>query len=95
MTGPVGFYRLTVSATAADPAERAACISPAVAVLRTVITDWGATGPVLDDLVTVAGELLANAALHAGSYRPPVRLWLGPAGDRLRIEVDDQAAPAR
>ncbi|MFB7619458.1 ATP-binding protein [Kitasatospora sp. NPDC056181] len=53
---------------------------------------WSITGEVPDDLVTVAGELLANAALHGGPAQLPVPLLLEPDGDRLRIEVDDQAA---
>ncbi|MGW6919143.1 ATP-binding protein [Kitasatospora sp. NPDC054939] len=94
MTGPAGVYRVTVAATAWDAAERCACISPARAVLRTVATGWGVTGPVLDDLVTAAGELLSNAALHAGPGRIPVRLWLSPDGEWLRIEVDTEPPPS-
>ncbi|MFJ9777156.1 ATP-binding protein [Kitasatospora sp. NPDC101157] len=91
MTGASAVYRLTVTATAPDPRERMACIAPARSVVRTVSIGWGVTGSTLDDLVTVAGELLANAALHTGPTRLPARLLLEPDGHRVRFEVDDQA----
>jgi anti-sigma regulatory factor (Ser/Thr protein kinase) len=85
--GPL--YRLTVTAT--DPDERMACIAPARRVVRSVATGWGVTGTALDDLVAVAGELLANAARHTGPVIVHATLHLA-AGDRLRFEVEDQAA---
>ncbi|MFB8242864.1 ATP-binding protein [Kitasatospora purpeofusca] len=91
MTALAGLHRFTLAATAADPAERTAWGAPARAALRTIATAWGITGEVLDDLVAVASELLANAALHSGSANLPVRLLLDPAEGRFRIEVDDQA----
>ncbi|MFJ4674033.1 ATP-binding protein [Kitasatospora purpeofusca] len=89
---PAAEYRLTLAATSHDPHERTACVPPARNVVRTVATGWGVTGTALDDLVAVAGELLANAARHAGPDLIRTRLLLDADGTRLRIEVDDRSA---
>ncbi|MFF4384933.1 ATP-binding protein [Kitasatospora sp. NPDC001547] len=88
--GPL--YRLTLTATASDPHQRVACVGPARQVVRSVATGWGLDGAVLDDLVAVASELLANAAGHAGPARLTALLRLAAAGDRVRFEVEDQGA---
>ncbi|MET8704187.1 ATP-binding protein [Kitasatospora sp. NPDC004723] len=88
--GPL--YRLTLTATASDPHQRVACVGPARQVVRSVATGWGLDGTVLDDLVAVASELLANAARHAGPARLTALLRLAAAGDRVRFEVEDQGA---
>ncbi|MFI9788518.1 ATP-binding protein [Kitasatospora sp. NPDC051984] len=82
-------YRLTVTAIDIDPAERAACVGFARSALRSTATGWGITHAALDDLLTVASELIANAATHNGPGRIAVTLRLAPPGDRLRIEVAD------
>ncbi|WP_327075653.1 ATP-binding protein (plasmid) [Kitasatospora purpeofusca] len=93
---PAAEYRLTLAATSPDPHERTACVPPARNVVRAVATGWGVTGTALDDLVAVASELLANAAHHAAHHAGPdlirARLLLNADGNRLRIEVEDQAA---
>ncbi|MFI9332608.1 ATP-binding protein [Kitasatospora sp. NPDC052868] len=89
---PAAVYRLTLAATSPDPHERTACVPPARNVVRAVATGWGVTGTALDDLVAVAGELLANAALHAGPDLIHARILLDAGGNQLRIEVADRAA---
>ncbi|MGK4578489.1 ATP-binding protein [Kitasatospora sp. HPMI-4] len=86
-----GLYRLTITATDPDPDERMACIAPARRVVSSVATDWGVTDNAVDDLVAVAGELLANAARHAGPDVVHAQLHLDGAGDRLRFEVEDRS----
>jgi anti-sigma regulatory factor (Ser/Thr protein kinase) len=86
--GPL--YRLTLTATDSDPDERMACVGPARRVVRSVATGWGLDGTVLDDLVAVASELLANAARHAGPSRLAALLRLDEAGAYVRFEVEDQ-----
>ncbi|MFJ9847009.1 ATP-binding protein [Kitasatospora sp. NPDC101155] len=90
---PGAVYRLTVAATAPDPAERMACVAPARNAVRTAAAaGWGVDGGVLDDLVAIAGELLANAARHTGPARIRALLVLEECGGRLRFEVEDQGA---
>ncbi|WP_457033468.1 ATP-binding protein [Kitasatospora sp. P5_F3] len=89
VTGSGAVYRLTVTATAPNPGERLACVAPARAALRSAAAGWGVTGGAPNDLVTIVGELLANAALHTGPARLPMRLLLAPTGRTLRVEVDD------
>ncbi|WP_370221062.1 ATP-binding protein [Kitasatospora sp. MAP12-22] len=65
----------------------------AVAVLaRQAVVDiarsWGITGDGLDDIAVVAGELLANAVIHAPG-RLLAGVYLSPDGDRVVIEVYD------
>ncbi|MER8103845.1 ATP-binding protein [Kitasatospora sp. NPDC094016] len=88
--GPL--YRLTLAATDPDPHERVAGVGPARRVVRSVATGWGLAGTVLDDLVAVASELLANAARHAGPARLTALLRLDAAGAVVRFEVEDQGA---
>ncbi|WP_371484797.1 ATP-binding protein [Kitasatospora sp. NBC_00315] len=82
-------YRLVVNATAADPAERMECVGFARHALRSAATGWGITGTVLDDLLAVASELIANAATHNRPGTIDATLRLAPPGDRLRVEVAD------
>ncbi|MFC8453694.1 ATP-binding protein [Kitasatospora sp. NPDC057223] len=88
-TGRALEYRLVVNATATDPAERMACVGYARHALRSTATGWSVTGTALDDLLTVASELLANAATHNQPGTIDAMLRLSPPGDRLRVEVAD------
>ncbi|MGA5823677.1 ATP-binding protein [Kitasatospora sp. NPDC094028] len=83
-------YRLVVSATDPDPAERAACIPPARRAIRSAAAGWGVGDGVLDDLAVVVGELLSNACRHAGPARVRVLLSLASDGGRVRVDVEDQ-----
>ncbi|WP_328911660.1 MULTISPECIES: ATP-binding protein [unclassified Streptomyces] len=88
--GPL--YRLTLTATASDPHRRVACVGPARRLVHCAATGWGLDGAALDDLVTVASVLLANAARYAGPARLTALLRLDAAGARVRFEVEDQGA---
>ncbi|GII75528.1 hypothetical protein Sru01_05100 [Sphaerisporangium rufum] len=57
-------------------------------MVRDVLAEWGLAG-LADDVVLVAGELLANASTHG---RPPVRLGLAMDGGRLLVQVTDHGA---
>ena len=82
-------HRLALNATSPDPAQRLACIPPGRAALRTTAHTWGITSPTLDDLLTIATELITNAIQHAPPATIHATLRLAPAGDRARIEVTD------
>ncbi|MCZ4103667.1 ATP-binding protein [Streptomyces sp. H39-C1] len=53
-----------------------------------IAKSWGVTGDSLDDIGLVAGELVANAVIHAPG-RLLAGLKLSPDGDRVVIEVYD------
>jgi anti-sigma regulatory factor (Ser/Thr protein kinase) len=82
-------HRLAINATAADPEERLTRVGLAREVFRSAASGWGIAGPVLDDLVSVASELVANAIRHNHPGTLHTVLRLSPAGDRVRIEVAD------
>ncbi|GAA2848452.1 ATP-binding protein [Streptosporangium fragile] len=54
-------------------------------LVREALTGW-ALRHLADDVVLVAGELLANAITHGG---PPICLFLRADPDGLRVEVTD------
>lgn len=82
-------YRLAVTATDPDPAQRLACISPARRALRSAALGWGINDTVLDDLVAIAAELISNAARHNDPGTVHATLRVTTPGDRLRLEVAD------
>ena len=65
----------------------AAAVSRARADLKETLTTWGFDGSA-DTCVLLAGELLANAARHAGT---DIELRVGLLAGTLRVEVRDQA----
>ncbi|GII85946.1 hypothetical protein Ssi03_39360 [Sphaerisporangium siamense] len=60
-------------------------IGKARRLVKDVITHWGA-GEVVDDVVLVVGELLANAVTHG---EPPIRLSLWSTRQDLCVRVTD------
>ncbi|MEV0535588.1 ATP-binding protein [Kitasatospora sp. NPDC050463] len=63
-------------------------IPPAREAVVGIARSWGITGDGLDDIALVAGELLANAVIHAPG-RLLAGVYLSPDGDRVVIEVYD------
>ncbi|MFI6443266.1 ATP-binding protein [Kitasatospora sp. NPDC050543] len=63
-------------------------IPPAREAVVDIARSWGITGDGLDDIALVAGELLANAVIHAPG-RLLAGVYLSPDGDRVVIEVYD------
>ncbi|WP_035838870.1 hypothetical protein [Kitasatospora azatica] len=91
-------YRLVANANAADPAGRLACVGYARHALRSTATGWGITGPALDDLLTVASELIANAATHKPARHHRRHAAPGPAkasGCASKSPPAGTAGPAR
>ncbi|MEV6206220.1 ATP-binding protein [Kitasatospora sp. NPDC051914] len=77
------------------PGDRKGCVRRGIDFTRLALADWrpDADAVVVDDVLLVAAELLANAVDHAGG--PVVMdLRLAPRARRMRIEVAD-ASPAR
>ncbi|MFF2819325.1 SpoIIE family protein phosphatase [Kitasatospora cineracea] len=79
-SGPVGADRLATLALSGDPA----LLRHAREFTRRTLADWG-LGSLVEPVVLLAGELLANAVLHAGS---PLQLRLF-RGSLLTVEVSD------
>ncbi|MFC8719735.1 SpoIIE family protein phosphatase [Kitasatospora sp. NPDC057198] len=79
-SGPVGEDRLATLALSGDPA----LLRQAREFTRRTLTDWGLAS-LVDPVVLLTGELLANAVLHAGS---PLQLRLF-RGALLTVEVSD------
>jgi anti-sigma regulatory factor (Ser/Thr protein kinase) len=50
-----------------------------------ILTTWG-VGDLMDDVILVVGELLANAVTYG---EPPIRLALSSRSDELRVQVTD------
>ncbi len=87
-TAPKG-YRPALRGHLARPPQRLACLPPGRAALRATAHTWGVTAPALDDLLSIATELLTNAIQHASPGQIHATLRLAPTGDRVRIEVTD------
>ncbi|SDT82717.1 Anti-sigma regulatory factor (Ser/Thr protein kinase) [Streptomyces sp. TLI_053] len=86
-TGPLRVHQLSLEA---DPENRARLASEARREVRSTAARWGVAGEALNDMTSIAGELLANVADHAGSGQPHATLSLEPAERRLHIEIADE-----
>ncbi|MFJ2775371.1 ATP-binding protein [Kitasatospora sp. NPDC087315] len=71
-------------------------VARARAFTRQALADWswltpedGADPDVVDDVMLLVAELVANAMMHGGG---PLELLLDATGERLRIEVSDGEA---
>ncbi|MFE5586669.1 ATP-binding protein [Kitasatospora sp. NPDC056531] len=82
-------HRIALNAASPCPKARLECVGPARDVLRSIAESWGITGGALDDVLTVAYELIVNAVRHTPPGRLPVSLRLSPDGRRLMVEVHD------
>lgn len=82
-------HRVAINATGPDPEARLECLGPAKDVLRGAVKGWGITGEGLDDVLTVAYELVVNAVRHSAPGRIEAVLRLAPDGARVGIEVHD------
>ncbi|WP_425578040.1 ATP-binding protein [Streptomyces glaucus] len=65
-----------------------ASVGPARRHVRGLLTAWGVPGDTCDNAVLILSELVTNALTHAAGDRVVLRLHT--AGDRLRIEVEQQ-----
>ncbi|QDQ15570.1 ATP-binding protein [Streptomyces spectabilis] len=83
--GPLPAHRSTVFRLPAA----AASVRAARTHVHERMTDWGIAPEVGDDAVLVISELVTNAIAHAFGDHVVCRLCV--AGQRLRIEVEDQA----
>ncbi|MFI6152166.1 ATP-binding protein [Kitasatospora sp. NPDC051170] len=63
-------------------------IPPAREAVVRIARSWGIDRDALDDIALVAGELVANAVIHAPG-RLLAGVYLSPDGDRVAIEVYD------
>ncbi|MFJ4188315.1 ATP-binding protein [Kitasatospora sp. NPDC089509] len=86
-TGPLRVHRLSFGA---DPENRVRLAVEARREVRSTAARWGVAGEALNDMTSIAGELLANAAEHGGPGQPRATLSLEPAEHRLHIEVADE-----
>jgi anti-sigma regulatory factor (Ser/Thr protein kinase) len=95
LAGPVGAGRPASgppprrSGAAFDLPARPAAVGTARRVVRDLLTAWGVPEGARDDAVLVTSELVTNALVHTAGTRIACRLRC--TGDRLRIEVEDQA----
>ncbi|MGF1425697.1 ATP-binding protein [Kitasatospora sp. LaBMicrA B282] len=83
-------HRVTLDATYAAPVNRFAPVRRIRGELRRIAATWGVRGTVLDDLVAVASELIANAICHNQPGVLGVMMRIRQGEDRIRIEVADR-----
>jgi signal transduction histidine kinase/serine phosphatase RsbU (regulator of sigma subunit)/DNA-binding response OmpR family regulator/anti-sigma regulatory factor (Ser/Thr protein kinase) len=67
-------------------AQRSQAIAGARATTSAALTDWGITGPVVDDVMLIVSELVTNAVRHG---KPPIRLHLRHCDEGLVVTVAD------